>query len=60
MRTLHRYLQVRGKVIEETEEGAYEMICRLNDKYHGNSAFPLLPGKVRVKYKTLPERVRGG
>ena len=59
MRTPYRYLQVRGKVIEETEEGAYEMFCRLNDKYQGNSAFPLRPGKVGVTYNIFLEHVRG-
>src|SRR5512138_1260806 len=24
-----RYVQIRGRVVEETEEGAYEMICEL-------------------------------
>jgi PPOX class probable F420-dependent enzyme len=56
----YRYLQVRGKVVDESEEGAYEMICRLNEKYHGNSEFPRRPGEVRVTYRILPEHVRGG
>jgi PPOX class probable F420-dependent enzyme len=53
----YRYLQVRGVVVEETEAGAYEMICRLNEKYHGKYEFPKRPGEVRVTYHIRPERV---
>jgi PPOX class probable F420-dependent enzyme len=56
----YRYLQVRGRVVDESEEGAYEVICRLNEKYHDSSAFPRRPGEVRVTYKILPEHARGG
>lgn len=52
---LYRYLQVRGKVVEETEVGGYEMICHLNEKYHGKHEYPKRPGEVRVTYKILPE-----
>ncbi len=57
---MYRYLQIRGRVVEETEEGAYEMICRLNEKYHGKREFPKRAGEVRVTYKILPERVSTG
>ena len=53
----YSYLLIKGKVVEETEEGGYEMICSLNDKYHGNPNFPKRPGQVRVTYKVLPERL---
>lgn len=53
----YSYLLIKGRVVEETEEGAYEMICALNQKYHGNPNFPKRPGQVRVTYKVLPERV---
>lgn len=53
----YHYLLVRGKVVEETEEGAYEMICSLNEKYHGKYEFPRRPGQVRVTYKILPETI---
>jgi PPOX class probable F420-dependent enzyme len=52
----YRYIQIRGKVVAETEEGGYEQICALNDKYHGNRNYPKLPGEVRVTYKILPEK----
>ncbi len=51
----YRYLQIRGKVVEETEEGADDMIRHLNEKYHGKYEYPLKPGEVRVTYKILPE-----
>jgi PPOX class probable F420-dependent enzyme len=53
----YRYLQIRGHVVEETEEGAYDMICQLNKKYHGKYEYPKYPGQVRVTYKILPEDV---
>lgn len=53
----YRYLQVRGKVVEETEEGGNDRICDLNLKYHGNRNYPLSPDQVRVTYKVLPEHL---
>ena len=51
------YLQIRGHVVEESEEGAFDVICSLNEKYKGNFDFPKRPGEVRVTYKLLPEQV---
>jgi PPOX class probable F420-dependent enzyme len=53
----YRYLLIRGPVVGETEEGGYEMICRLNAKYHGTPDFPKVPGQVRVTYRIRPEKV---
>ena len=50
-------MQIRGTVVEETEAGGYEMICRLNEKYHGKYEFEKVSGQVRVTYKILPEHV---
>ena len=55
-----RYLLIRGKVTEETEDGAWEVICDLNEKYRGHRNFPRRPGQVRVTYKILPEHVYAG
>ena len=52
----YRYIQLRGKVVVETEEGAYDQICALNEKYHGHRDYPKRPGEVRVTYKILPEK----
>lgn len=53
----YKYIQIRGTVADETEEGGYDMICRLNEKYHGDRNYPRREGEVRVTYKILPERV---
>jgi len=53
----YKYMQIRGSVVDETEKGGYDMICRLNEKYHGQYEYPRIPGQVRVTYKILPERV---
>ncbi|MCS6772618.1 MAG: PPOX class F420-dependent oxidoreductase [Thermoflexales bacterium] len=52
----YRYLQVRGPVVEESEEGAAEHIQRLAHKYTGKP-FTLRPGEVRVIYKIRPEKL---
>jgi PPOX class probable F420-dependent enzyme len=53
----YRYLQLRGSVVAETEEGAFDVICDLNLKYRGNRDYPKRPGEVRVTYHILPEQV---
>jgi PPOX class probable F420-dependent enzyme len=54
----YRYLQIKGRVTAETEEGAYEVICDLQEKYHGNRDYPRRPGEVRVTYKIVPEKAQ--
>ena len=53
----YRYLQIRGRVVDETEEGAYDVICDLRLKYRGDRNYPMNPGEVRVTYQVLPEQV---
>ncbi len=54
----YRYLQIRGKVVDHTLEGAEEHIDKLNLKYHGNPNYPNHnPNQHRVIYKILPEKV---
>ena len=53
----YRYVQIRGRVVDETEDGAYDTICDLQLKYRGNRDYPKRPGEVRVTYKVLPETV---
>lgn len=53
----YRYMLVRGRVVTETEEGAYDMICALNEKYHGKYEFKMPHGQVRVTYHILPEEI---
>jgi PPOX class probable F420-dependent enzyme len=54
----YRYLQVRGRVVQITEEDADAGIDRLAHKYLGVDRYRNRgPGEVRVWYKILPERV---
>ncbi len=54
----YRYLQIRGKVVESTLDGAEEHIDTLNLKYHGNPHYANhRPDRHRVIYKILPEKV---
>ncbi len=53
----YRYLEVRGRVVEITEEGADTHIDSLAKKYLGMDRYPnRRPGEVRVIYKITPER----
>ncbi len=52
----YRYLQVRGKVTEITEDGADAHIDRLAKKYLGVETYPnRTAGEVRVMYRITPE-----
>jgi len=52
----YRYLEVRGKVAEITEQGADAHIDRLAKKYLGQDKYPYRqPSEVRVIYKIRPE-----
>lgn len=54
----YRYLGIRGKVVEVTEQGADAHIDVLAKKYIGKDRYPWRqPGEVRVIYKIRPERV---
>ena len=49
---LYRYLQIRGKIVEITEQGADEHIDALAFKYLGKEKYPYRqPGEQRVRYK---------
>ena len=52
----YRFIQIRGRVVEITEEGALEHIDALSHIYYGRPWNPIA-GQVRVIYKILPERV---
>ncbi len=54
----YRYVQIRGKVVEITTEGAREHIDILAKKYTGADHYTSFsPNEVRVKYKILPENL---
>ncbi|HSC28613.1 MAG TPA: PPOX class F420-dependent oxidoreductase [Vicinamibacterales bacterium] len=55
----YRYLQLRGRVTEITEEGADAHIDRMARKYLGVDSYPYRqPSEVRVIYRITPERVQ--
>jgi PPOX class probable F420-dependent enzyme len=54
----YRYIQIKGPVVYESEAGAYEQICGLQEKYRGDRDYPKRPGEVRVIYKIKPEKVQ--
>ena len=51
----YRYLQVRGKVVKITTEGAAAHIHSLSHKYHGRD-YNLPEGQIRVTYKIRPNK----
>ena len=52
----YRYLEIRGSVVEITEDGADRHIDQLAHKYLGVDAYPnRKAGEVRVMYKIAPE-----
>lgn len=53
----YRYLEVRGKVVDITQNGADENINKLSQKYLGQAEYPYRqPGEQRVLYKIEPEK----
>jgi PPOX class probable F420-dependent enzyme len=53
----YRYVEVRGKVVEITQNGADDHINSLSQKYLGKPVYPYRkPGEVRVLYKIAPEK----
>jgi PPOX class probable F420-dependent enzyme len=53
----YRYLEIRGRVAEITEDGAAAHIDKMAKKYLGEDKYPFSqPGEVRVLYKITPER----
>ena len=54
----YRHLDVRGEVMEITEQGADAHIDKLAKKYLGKDKYPFRqPGEVRVIYKIRPDKV---
>jgi len=56
----YRYVQVKGRVAEVTEQGADAHIDKMAKKYLGKDTYPgRKPGEVRMIVKVVPERVQG-
>ena len=57
---VYRYVQIRGQVVEISEEGADEHIDRLSQKYLGLPSYPdRRQDEVRVLYRIAPDHVSG-
>jgi PPOX class probable F420-dependent enzyme len=57
----YRYVQIRGRVVERTHEGADAHIDRLAKKYMGVDSYPFRqPDQQRVKIVIEPEHVSSG
>lgn len=56
----YRYLQIRGRVVRATEEGASAHIDSLAKKYLGKDKYPFSrPGEVRIIYEIEPLATQG-
>ena len=56
----YAYIQIRGKVVEVTQEGARDHIEKMARKYHGPDAkYPMRDGEVRIIIKIDPEHIEG-
>ncbi|HWR14006.1 MAG TPA: PPOX class F420-dependent oxidoreductase [Terriglobales bacterium] len=55
----YRYVEIRGRVTDITQEGAREQINKLSKKYLGKDVYPGPPDEVRVTYIVKPEKVHG-
>src|SRR5215467_2700284 len=52
----YRYMEIRGRVVEITEQGADAHIDKMAKKYLGEDKYPYgQPGEIRVMYKIQPE-----
>jgi len=55
----YNYVEIRGRVVEQTTDGADAHIDALAKKYLGQDEYPFRqPGEQRVKIVVEPERVR--
>ena len=55
----YEYVEIRGKLVEQTREGADEHINRMAKKYLGEDEYPFRqPGEQRVIIRIEPERVK--
>ena len=58
-KNMWRWAQIQGRVVDVTEEGAWEHIDRLSHRYLGRD-YMRRPGDKRLKVKIEPLRVTGG
>jgi PPOX class probable F420-dependent enzyme len=54
----YEYVSIRGKLVDDTQEGADDDINMLSKKYVGEDVYPFRqPGEVRVTFILEPEKV---
>jgi PPOX class probable F420-dependent enzyme len=53
----YRYIQIRGTVVDSTDEGGRAHIDRLAKKYRGWDTYPVVAGQVRVIFTIRPDSV---
>jgi len=53
----YRYLQVRGRVVDVSEDGAREHIDKLSLKYTGNAEYQNFRGETRVIFTIEPDSI---
>jgi PPOX class probable F420-dependent enzyme len=54
----YRFLEIRGKVREVTQDGATQHIDKMAKKYLGKDKYPFAqPGEQRILFKITPEHV---
>jgi hypothetical protein len=54
----YRYLEIRGKVTDITQDGASSHIDKMAKKYLGKDKYPFAqPGEQRVLYKIEPVKI---
>jgi PPOX class probable F420-dependent enzyme len=53
----YRYMQIRGRVIGETEESARQHIDELAGKYTGTADYTSYQGETRVKFTIEPQSI---
>jgi PPOX class probable F420-dependent enzyme len=55
----YEYVEIRGRVVEDTHDGADEHINALAKKYLGQDEYPFRqPGEQRIRFGVEPDRVR--
>lgn len=55
----YEYVEIRGRVVEDTHDGAKEHIDSLAKKYIDQDEYPWLqPGEQRITFLVEPDRVR--
>ena len=55
----YEFVSIRGRMVEDTHDGAFEHIDKMAMKYLGEEKYPFLqPGEQRIIFRVEPENVR--